>query len=60
MVISNRAPNAATDKLRPLPQPDALEVWVLVGVGVATDRVGGGLVVKLVGIEPIVIKAPEP
>ena len=60
MEISDRVPNAATDKLCPLPRPDALEVCVLVGVGTATDRVGGGLVVKGVGMELVVVKPPEP
>lgn len=35
--MSDRAPNAATDKLFPLSRYDALEVWVLMGMGVATD-----------------------
>jgi hypothetical protein len=35
--IRDTAPNAATDKLFPLPRPDALEVLGLLGRGVATD-----------------------
>ena len=45
-VMSDRAPNAATDKLFPLPRFNAPEVLVLVEVGVVADWVGGGLVVK--------------
>ena len=37
MQISDRAPNIAIDKVFPLPRSDALEVWTLVAVVLATD-----------------------
>jgi hypothetical protein len=52
-------PNAATDKSFPLPRFDVPEVLVLVGVGEATDWVGGGLVVKCVGMEADADKPAE-
>jgi hypothetical protein len=55
LATSKNAPNTTADKLAPPPRPAALEVLLLVELGIAVRLARLGVVVESVGLGVVVI-----